>query len=201
MGSREWLAGFLDPQQIETAKYFFDTEFVKPDEDGKKSRMVEFVHGLNDLSDEGRDQLDMIIAAVSAEAELPKQVERDATDAKMIEEGIDLFFTGIDGVSKSCADCHGFDGEESEAARTPELTGWSSRQWLIDFTRNPEHTRFYGSANDRMPVFEEERIFTDKQIELVVDWLRGDWRRFDESGNELSGEGERLDGEASSGAE
>ena len=195
MGSREWLAGFLDPEQIETPKYFFDTAFIKPDEDGKKSRMVEYVHGLGDLSDEGREQLDKIIAAVSAEAELPAQAEIDTRDAKMIEEGIDLFFTGIDGVSESCADCHGFDGEESEAARTPDLTGWSSRQWLIDFTKNPEHSRFYGSANDRMPVFEEEKIFTDKQIELVTDWLRGDWRRFDDDGNEVNGDGTLLNGD------
>ena len=38
-----------------------------------------------------------------------------------------------------------------------------------------------------MPIFEEERIFTDEEIELVVDWLRGDWRRFDEEGNEVGG--------------
>ena len=170
----------MDPEQIETEKYFFGTAFVKPDEDGKKSRMVEYVHELADLSDEGRAQLEKIVIAVSAEAELPLQIEQDKADAELVEEGTDLFFTGIDGVSESCADCHGFDGEESEAARTPDLNGWSSRQWLIDFTKNPEHSRFYGSANDRMPVFEKERIFTDKEIELVVDWLREDWVRFEE---------------------
>jgi hypothetical protein len=29
-----------------------------------------------------------------------------------------------------------------------------------------------------MPIFEEEKIFTEKQIEMVVEWLREDWIRF-----------------------
>ncbi len=185
IGTRQWLAGLLDPAQIETPKYFFGTKFVEPDENGKKSRMVEFVHSLESITPEGRQQLEKIIAVVSAQAHLTSQHELDALlDEDDIEEGIDLFFSGIDGVSKSCGECHGFDGEESEAARTPDLTGWGSRQWLIDFTRNPEHPRFYGSGNDRMPIFEEEQIFTDKEIEMVVDWLREEWIRFDAPGSE-----------------
>lgn len=180
-GSRKWLAGFVDPDQIETIKYFHGTKFVKPDEKGEKSRMVEFVHDLKDLSDEGKVQLSKIVAAVSAQANLSYQREIDSRDAEMIQEGTDLFFEGIEGVDGSCADCHGFDGEESEAANTPELNGWASRQWTIDFTRNPAHTKFYGKKNDRMPVFEKEKIFTDKQIEMVVDWLREDWVRYGET--------------------
>lgn len=177
-GSREWLAGFLDTHQIETTKYFANTSFVEEDEKGKKSRMVEYVHELANLTEEGRAQLEQIIHAVSAEAGLWYQQEADAMLGED-PEGIDLFFEGTDGVSETCGDCHGFDGEESMAARTPDLTGWGSREWMIEFTKNPEHARFYGSGNDRMPIFEEERIFTDKQIELVVDWLREDWRRVD----------------------
>ena len=91
------------------------------------------------------------------------------------------FFGGIDNGADACGDCHGFDGDESMAARTPDLTGWGSREWTIAFTKNPEHPRFYGSGNDRMPVFEEERIFTDKEIEMVVDWIREEWIRFEGS--------------------
>lgn len=182
IGTREWLAGILDPAQIETPKYFFGTKFVEPDENGEKSRMVEFTHSLESITPEGRNQLEKIIAVVSAEAELTSQHELDALlDEDDIAEGIDLFFSGIDGVADACGDCHGFDGDESMAARTPDLTGWSSRDWLVDFTKNPEHPRFYGSGNDRMPVFEEERIFTDKEIEMVVDWLREEWIRFEGS--------------------
>ena len=95
-----------------------------------------------------------------------------------ISEGIDLFFSELDGISETCADCHGFDGEESEAANTPDLNGWGSRQWVIDIIKNPAHPKFYGRKNDRMPIFEEEGIFTDEQIELVTDWLRHEWMRF-----------------------
>ena len=178
-GSREWLAGFLDTHQIETPKYFFGTSFIEPDEKGKKSRMVEYVHELAEIPKEGQDQLEQIINVVSAEAKLPAQINLDAMLGEA-PEGLDLFFTGITGMSESCADCHGFDGEESMAARTPDLTGWASRDWTIRFTKNPEHADFYGSANDRMPIFEEERIFTDREIELVVDWLRGDWVRYED---------------------
>ncbi|NNE92502.1 MAG: menaquinol-cytochrome C reductase, partial [Verrucomicrobiales bacterium] len=180
-GSREWLAGFVDPKQIETPKYFFDTAFIKPDEDGKKSRMVEFVHDLSDLSEQGKGNLEKIIAAVSAEADLHYQAEIDERDKEIIAEGTDLFFEGIAGVSAACADCHGFDGDESEASHTPDLNGWASREWTIEFTKNPAHSRFYGKNNDRMPIFEEEGIFTDRQIELVVDWIREDWVRFGEA--------------------
>ena len=177
-GSREWLAGFLDPEQIETPKYFFGTKFVEPDERGRKSRMVEFTHDLANLSEQGKLELEAIINVVSAEAGLAYQLNEDA-ELGEDPEGIDLFFSGIDGVADSCGDCHGFDGDESMAARTPDLTGWGSREWTIEFTKNPEHPRFYGSGNDRMPIFEEERIFTDREIELVVDWLREEWRRVD----------------------
>ncbi|MDF1810733.1 MAG: cytochrome b N-terminal domain-containing protein [Verrucomicrobiales bacterium] len=177
-GSRQWLAGFVDPDQIETIKYFHGTAFVEPDENGKKSRMVRFVKDLENLSEEGKAQLSKIVAAVSAQADLSYQEEMDAKDAALIQEGTDLFFEGIEGVDATCADCHGFDGEESEASFTPDLNGWASRQWTIDFTKNPSHPKFYGKNNDRMPVFEEEKIFTDKQIEMVVDWLREDWVRF-----------------------
>ena len=182
-GAREWLAGFLDPEQIETVKYFHETEFIKTDERGKKSRMVEFVHDLENLSAEGQVQLSKIVAAVSAEADLTYQREIDESEGEIIQEGTDLFFEGIDGVRQTCADCHGFDGEESEAANTPDLNGWASRQWTIDLTRNPAHKDFYGKNNDRMPIFEDEKIFTDKQIEMVVDWIREDWVRYSKDGD------------------
>lgn len=178
-GSREWLRGFMDPAQIETTKYFANTAFVEPDEKGKKSRMVEYVHDLANLTDQGRKDLEKIVAAVSAEAQLNYQQEIDKRDATLISEGVDLFFSELDGISTSCAECHGFDGEESEASNTPDLNGWGSREWIIGIIKNPAHPQFYGRNNDRMPIFEEEGIFTDRQIELVTEWLREEWVRFD----------------------
>ena len=174
VGSREWLAGFVDPDQIATAKYFGGTHFVDRD-GGNQSRMVEYVMGLRDLSPTGQGELAKVVAAVSAQAELKSQKGLDDADSDLIREGSDLFWDGITGLDEACIDCHGWDGEESSESRTPDLTGWMSREYMIEFIKNPEHPRFYGSGNDRMPVYGEEGTLTEKQIGLVVDWLRGEW--------------------------
>ena len=116
-----------------------------------------------------------MVAAVSAQAELKSQKGLDDADSDLIREGSDLFWDGITGSDEACIDCHGWDGEESAESRTPDLTGWMSREYMIEFIKNPEHPRFYGSGNDRMPVYGEEGTLTEKQIGLVVDWLRGEW--------------------------
>ena len=63
----------------------------------------------------------------------------------------------------------------------PDLTHYASRDWLINIISNPAGPRFYGEKNDRMPAFAADEkdptknILTRKQIELIVDWLRGDY--------------------------
>lgn len=54
-------------------------------------------------------------------------------------------------------------------------TGYGSRQWIVDFVKNPEHEKFYPDNNDRMPAFGVKKILTDKEIGLIADWLRGDY--------------------------
>jgi ubiquinol-cytochrome c reductase cytochrome b subunit len=73
-----------------------------------------------------------------------------------------------------CLDCHGFAGKESDEANTPNLTGYASRQWLIDFISNPGHEKFYGKKNE-MPAFGAKKILDEKSIAMLADWLRGDW--------------------------
>ena len=175
VGSREWLAGFVDPDQILTAKYFGGTHFAETNDSGKQSRMVEYVKSLRDLSPDGKEELAKVVAAVSAQANLQSQRELDAADSDLIQEGSDLFWDGITGTDEACIDCHGWDGEESSEPRTPDLTGWMSREYMIEFIKNPEHERFYGSGNDRMPAYGEEGTLTEQQIGLVADWLRGEW--------------------------
>ena len=74
----------------------------------------------------------------------------------------------------NCIDCHEFRGEGSGTG--PDLTGWGSREWTIGIIKNPSHKRFYDRRNDRMPAYGERQELTDKQIELVTDWLRGEWQ-------------------------
>ncbi len=46
---------------------------------------------------------------------------------------------------------------------------------------DPNHERFYGDNNDRMPAFAEhdgdaaQNTLSHKQLGLIVDWLRGEW--------------------------
>jgi hypothetical protein len=42
--------------------------------------------------------------------------------------------------------------------------------------KNPKHERFYGKRNDRMPAFGEEGILDERQIGMLVEWLRGEER-------------------------
>ena len=61
------------------------------------------------------------------------------------------------------------------------MTGYGSRQWLIEFISSPRHERFYPDTNDRMPSYAqhadqaERNILTAEQIGMLADWLRGDW--------------------------
>jgi ubiquinol-cytochrome c reductase cytochrome b subunit len=162
--SREWLKGLFDPTKIDTEKYFGGTKF-------KGSGMSEFVHDEVAKADAaGKKEIEQIIAALSAEAHLPAQRKADADDAATIATGRKL-------ISQSenfeCTQCHRFDG--AGKTKAPDLTGYGSRQWMIDFLHNPAHKRFYGEKNDRMPPFGEKQLLTDRQIEMVVDWLRGEW--------------------------
>ena len=174
-GSREWLSGFLDPTKIATTQYYGGTPF----EDG---RMAKFVQ--DDLQELMKRPLaefepadvESVILAVSAEAKLPAQSALDERDRERIEAGQKL--VGGDGLN--CTKCHKFGDMGRQRKKTPDLTGWGSREWMIGLVSNPRHERFYGTANDRMPAYGEKEILDEKTIGLVVDWIREDWYRPDE---------------------
>jgi len=161
--SREWLTGLLDPNRISTPHYFGGTKFA----DGKMAKWVK-KNGPR-YSSEQKEQLRKVIAAVSAEAKLKSQETLDARDTADISTGRALISGDI-----NCTECHQFQKKDEEAT-APDLTGYGSREWLITFISNPAHERFYGKRNDRMPAFGTEKILDARSIEMVVDWLRGDW--------------------------
>jgi ubiquinol-cytochrome c reductase cytochrome b subunit len=162
-GSREWLAGLFDPEQIGATNYFGGTKF----RDGRMARFVR--KQFTDATPEKREQLRKVIAALSAEAELPSQLADDARDVVLIAEGRDL----IRDVMR-CTDCHQFHNVDEDAIG-PNLTGYGSRAWLIEFINNPAHEKFYGERNDRMPAFGADGILDSRAIEMIADWLRGSW--------------------------
>ena len=54
------------------------------------------------------------------------------------------------------------------------MTGYGSRNWMLGIVNDPAHERFYGKKNDRMPAFGKDEKLTRRQMERLVDWLRGE---------------------------
>ncbi len=163
---REWIGGLLDPDKIATGQYFGHTSH-------KEGDMVGFVQGdeFKALSDSQRHD---IAVALSAEAKLPAQVDADAKEAATIAAGAALIKE-----TAGCTNCHHFH-DAGDLGAAPDLTGYGSREWLIGMVSNPEHERFYGEKNDRMPAFAagddpEQHRLSAQELGLIVDWLRGKW--------------------------
>ena len=108
-------------------------------------------------------------SSIKAEARLTSQREIDQRDQAIIQVGTGALI----GDQMGCMDCHKFHDNGEESA--PDLTAYGSREWLVAFISNPEHERFYGDRNDRMPAFGEEKSLTPQEIGLVADWLRNEW--------------------------
>ncbi len=161
--TRQWLAGLLNPEQVSTSNYFGATSHAE-------GKMVKFVKkDVVKYSEQEKQDLAKMIAALSAEAQLKDQLAADQRDAALIEEGRALISNG-----SRCLDCHQFR-KKDEDATAPDLTGYGSRRWLISFISNAAHPNFYGEHNDRMPSFGSEQILTAQAIGLIADWLRGTW--------------------------
>ena len=166
-GTAGWMRGLLDPKQVAGPAYFGNTAH-------KDGDMVSFVQ--NDLADAATwkpDDIEAVIAAMTAEAGLAPA----ATAAALLEKGRELVADG-----DRCGSCHTFRDNGVAAGSAPDITGWGSREWLIGIIADPTHERFYGDSNDRMPSFGKAEegaapMLTRRQIELIADWLRGDWYR------------------------
>ena len=168
-GTRAWMAGWLDLERITSDDYLGNTAF-------RSGQMVDFVRTMfpeDDMDDYDRADRDMMVAALSAEARRPSQAEIDRRDADMIAEGREL-------IADFCTDCHRFH-DRGSLGIGPDLTGYASREWTIDITRDPTQRRFYGDRNDRMPAYAppddlpENHLLSEKEIELITDWLMGVW--------------------------
>ncbi len=167
--TRDWVAGWLNEDSITGPDYFGNTAFAK-------GTMVGHVKdNMTDLSDEELEEVRQIALVLSAEAALPAQAASDKKDAKAIEEGIEMLDL------YGCFDCHKFGDEGASLGDAPDLTGYGSREWTAAIIANPAHKRFYGDENDRMPAYAEfpdepeKNLLSTREIELIADWLRGDW--------------------------
>jgi ubiquinol-cytochrome c reductase cytochrome b subunit len=163
-GSREWLTGLLDPEQVATAQYFGATDHAR----GRMARFVQ--RGVASFTPEEQDDLRKVILAVSAEAGLPGQAPLDAADADAIAQGRAL----ISSEAINCTRCHTFR-DMTEGDEGPVLTGWGSREWMLGMLHDPVQDSYYGEDNDGMPSFGVEESLTPAEMGLVTDWLRNDW--------------------------
>jgi len=186
LGTSQWIAQWFDPKQIVSEHRFgyADSPFAEGD-------MVGFVQGAlgeEDTTPEERHAATQAFAKVTAVLAAEAGVVSDAkpVDEALLGEGRQLMTGGLSDVlanASSCTDCHKFH-DVGELGSAPDLTGYMSRQWLLDFIRNPAAERFYGENNDRMPAFaphDDPKLnqLDDKLLGLIVDWLRGDWVRPD----------------------
>jgi len=176
---KEWVAGFLDPKKIRSADYFGNTKFAS-------GTMVGFVRGglqeiVSDFDsrEEFEQELDKLVDFLVSEAE--RDFPRTAAEP-VTPQRYNLF------VTFACVDCHWTPHPtERPTIQSPDLRGYLSRDWLIGIIANPESTRFYGppvgrdKGNDAMPAYHlhaRDTLMTMTEIEILTDWLRGRWHRF-----------------------
>jgi ubiquinol-cytochrome c reductase cytochrome b subunit len=170
--TRQWIAGLLDPRTLTGPDYFGNTKLRRGD-------MVDFVETLyEDLEaaelKELKEELSMVVAALSAEAKLKSQRELDEQDATRIAKGKALF------AEIGCTDCHKFH-DQGRLGVAPDHTGYGSREWTMAIIANAADRRFYRNDNDRMPIYAEspndpaKNILQQRELGLLTDWLRGEW--------------------------
>jgi len=166
-GGLVWARGLLDPEQVAGPAYFGNTAHSDGD-------MVSFV--TDELSDPDLwkpDEVEAVIVALAAEAELPT----GGASADLVAKGRRLMAD-----TDRCGSCHAYADNETELGYAPDLNGWGSREWLVGIITDPTHQRFYPEDNDRMPSFGVgsdggPSTLTEDQIGLIADWLRGSWYR------------------------
>jgi ubiquinol-cytochrome c reductase cytochrome b subunit len=176
---KEWIAGFLDPQKINSADYFANTKFAA-------GSMVGFVRGdmkdaVKDAEDMGTENaLDRLVDFLLAEAK--RDFPRGPSEP--VAEEINDLFSFL-----TCGQCHStYEPGNKPVIQAPDLRGYLSRDWLMGIISDPESKRFYGppvagksAGNDAMPAYyknAEEAVLSMEEIGILTDWLRENWHRY-----------------------
>jgi ubiquinol-cytochrome c reductase cytochrome b subunit len=185
-GTRQWVAGILNPQRIAGPHYFGNTAF-------KEGEMVTWVNDnvapqLTDLQGdelaEFRHKIENVTLALASEAGLIHETVADLEGR--VEAGREAMATEF-----LCVDCHKFR-DNGELGLAPDLTGYASREWLTAFISNPKHERFYPEINDRMPAFAPNpdspaaNRLSAEELSLLVSWLRREWYEPNANANSTS---------------
>jgi ubiquinol-cytochrome c reductase cytochrome b subunit len=163
-GTREWIAGLLDPKRVKSPEYFGNTRFAA-------GAMVRYVEGrFQRLSQEDKEA---IISALAAEAEAGGGLTASLAPGEVLARGRKL-------LQQHCTQCHYYRGE-GPTGFTPTLDGYGSYAWLVGIIIDPTHGRFYGPRNDRMPTFWTSGVdpganrLQGEDIVVVARFLREEW--------------------------
>lgn len=192
MASPEWVAGWLDAEKIAGPEYFGNTAFAEGDMvDFVKKDLPDYVEDLAGFYEEdapegsskeqakefGKTQVDKnlrrLIDILAEESTLagPREIVDDVPEGL---EDDDLYLFEDFG----CSQCHDFYSIEAAKKGACDLTAYCSRDWVIGIVSDPTQKEFYGSDNDGMPAMfksAEDAQLSERQIEMLVDWMRNDW--------------------------
>lgn len=176
LGSADWMrrvvldfATHMAP--LKNAPWFGKEEGIHPDE----SEMADWSGDRVALASlENKPNLDALIEFMLSETGRPNL----KLDAAKVNLGKQLATEGtwagaIEG--KACTDCHAtlgesFDPGRDEAGGYPDVAGYLSAAWLLDFLKDPGHPQYYGDKN-QMPAFEGR--MTSEELDLLVRWMTG----------------------------
>lgn len=162
-GSPDWIMGFLDPERFSGKDYFGATPF-------KDGDMAQHVRSLKEeAGEDGQAELTKKLQAVAAA--LAAEAGTVPADSAQVTQGKELLVSGV-----GCVDCHKFQ-DQGELGAAPDLTGYASKDWLSAMIAAPNHPRFYGERNDRMPSFAadpahpELNLLMATELDLLVRWM------------------------------
>ena len=149
---------YIDPEYSEMADWSGDRDALTSDENSQNlTALIEFM-----VAEAGHTNAEIEDGLV----EIGRAVAVDGTWAGSLE-------------GSSCSGCHTTIGEDFEpvsdddADGYPTMAKYGSKEWLVDFIRNPGAARHYGEKN-RMPAYSETQL-TDEELDLLVRWMTGDY--------------------------
>ncbi len=192
-GSREWIKSIITDYKahfkpLENSKWY--KEIKKKEEAGEETgdyidveggEMADWSknQGQKLLKPENKPALDAIAEyfvgqAIDADKK-SRTFEPREYDADLAKKGAKLLEDADNGEGvlayEGCFNCHP-KTRDDEGGGYPTLVDYGSALWLKSFISDPGSDRHYGSKN-KMPAYEGK--LTERELDLVVRWLTGDY--------------------------
>lgn len=186
-GSRKWMRSVIVdyPKHftaLKNSKWYQD-ESVDEKLDPDESEMAQWYGGDEEktslLAAENRKNLNAVVEYLASLAHRSGQ----SFDPKLVTLGRDVATSGTwagDLEGTSCTDCHTMADQfkrlelDEGDAEYPDLSGYGSQAWLLDFLKNPGSNQHYGPKN-QMPSYESR--LTETESKLLVRWLTKDFHQ------------------------